>query len=688
MNEQEKQRGKGYLEDYVRQHLKKSKGQLYQCPLCGSGSHGGKDSDGAFSLYPKGENTEWKCHACQEGGDIFTLVEKMEHLSITEAFQRVADLYQLENSFSKRNQYEEGGRRKDREEKKKGKGKVTDFSVYLGNCAKALMKQGEEEEGAKAYLRKRGILEETMTRFGLGRDGVYVTIPYNRQGTFFTKRNTNPNAEVGQRHRKPSNGGEEPVFNEYVLYQGENQPIFVVEGALCAISIMQEGGQAISVGGTGTDKLKKALEKKDCGNILVLAMDNDKAGQVAQEGLEAYLAQKKQPYICYNVAGEWKDPNESLQEDAQGLRDRIAVITSMSERELVEKAEEKGREEARRRVEAYEDSYSTTSFIQDFIDGIAQRAETSFISTGFPQLDQVLDGGLYEGLYVVGAISSLGKTTFSLQIADHIARSGRDVLYFSLEMARSEIIAKSISRGTLEVVMETGGRVSMVKTTRGITTGRRWSLYSKEEKELIRRAIERYGAYAKHLYIFEGIGNIGVKEVVERVREHIEITGNIPVVVIDYLQILSPYNERATDKQNTDKATLELKKMSRDYKIPVWAISSFNRENYTQPVNTTSFKESGAIEYSSDVLIGLQYTGMDYEEGEKESERLSRIRQGQKIREEEAKKGNGIGVEVKVLKNRNGGKGKTSMEYFPMFNFFKELPEDSGRKTTQKVKRL
>ena len=47
--------------------------------------------------------------------------------------------------------------------------------------------------------------------------------------------------------------------------------------------------------------------------------------------------------------------------------------------------------------------------------------------------------------------------------------------------------------------------------------------------------------------------------------------------------------------------------------MPIVGISSFNRENYTAPVNLSSFKESGSIEYSSDVLIGLQYDGMDYE---------------------------------------------------------------------------
>ena len=51
--------------------------------------------------------------------------------------------------------------------------------------------------------------------------------------------------------------------------------------------------------------------------------------------------------------------------------------------------------------------------------------------------------------------------------------------------------------------------------------------------------------------------------------------GTNPVVIIDYLQILAPTDIRATDKQNTDKAVLELKRISRDYSVPIIGISSF-----------------------------------------------------------------------------------------------------------------
>jgi len=216
---------------------------------------------------------------------------------------------------------------------------------------------------------------------------------------------------------------------------------------------------------------------------------------------------------------------------------------------------------------------------------------------------------------------------------------------------------------------------SAAKTTRGITTGKRYAGYSDKEIALIGNATKEYAAIGRHLWIKEGIGNVGAEQVREAVKRHISLIGQRPVIVIDYLQILAPYEIRATDKQNTDKAVLELKRISRDYKIPVIGISSFNRDNYTAPVNMAAFKESGAIEYSSDVLIGLQYTGMDYQEGEADKAREKRIRELIKSNEAAAKEGKGQEIDLKVLKNRNGAKGMSEpLTFYPMFNCFVEHP--------------
>ena len=68
------------------------------------------------------------------------------------------------------------------------------------------------------------------------------------------------------------------------------------------------------------------------------------------------------------------------------------------------------------------------------------------IKTGFPQLDELLGGGLAPGLVVLGGQPGVGKSTFCLQLAENVAESGIPVLYFSFEMQERQIAAKSISR--------------------------------------------------------------------------------------------------------------------------------------------------------------------------------------------------------------------------------------------------
>ena len=262
----------------------------------------------------------------------------------------------------------------------------------------------------------------------------------------------------------------------------------------------------------------------------------------------------------------------------------------------------------------------------------------------------------------IGAISSLGKTTFALQIADQIAAAGNDVLIFSLEMSRNEMIAKSLSRLTAKITIDNHGDIRNAKTTRGIMTGKRYAAYNQTEKQLINAAVQEYAKIAgdtlnPRISIIEAMGTVGADQVKEQVEKYIKHTGKKPVVIIDYLQILAPHNEKSTDKQNTDYAILNLKRLSRDHKIPVIVISSFNRENYSVKVAMQAFKESGAIEYSTDVLIGLQLKGT----GESNFD------------VDEAKAKHPREIEAVILKNRNGVTGKKiSYNYYTMFNYFSE----------------
>ena len=90
---------------------------------------------------------------------------------------------------------------------------------------------------------------------------------------------------------------------------------------------------------------------------------------------------------------------------------------------------------------------NTTDTLQDYLSYIQDDTQVKKIRTGFDKLDNLLNGGLPNGLITLGAIPSLGKTTFALQVADNMASmENTKVLLFSLEMTRFDIISKSLSR--------------------------------------------------------------------------------------------------------------------------------------------------------------------------------------------------------------------------------------------------
>lgn len=307
----------------------------------------------------------------------------------------------------------------------------------------------------------------------------------------------------------------------------------------------------------------------------------------------------------------------------------------------------------------YRKNFSTAATIDNFRDVINSTANTPPIPTGFEGLDNILSGGLHEGLISIGAMTSLGKTTFCMQIADHIAANGQDVMIFSLEMSKNELISKSISRITYEKVRSQGLPISNAKTQLGITDGSRYSKYSENEKTLINEAISEYTSkVAQHLYIYESVADMTVKQINEIIENHYENNKEYPVVIIDYLQLLQHDDKyiNSNDKLRTDVNITSLKRISRDYKIPILVISSFNRMSYDKDITLSAFKESGGIEYSSDIIIGLQQT----------SERpLARSELTERI------------IKLSVLKNRQGKKDESIiLRYQPAFNYYIEGESD------------
>jgi replicative DNA helicase len=183
--------------------------------------------------------------------------------------------------------------------------------------------------------------------------------------------------------------------------------------------------------------------------------------------------------------------------------------------------------------------------------------------------------------------------------------------------------------------------------------------------EITLKAIDEYSnKIATNEIIEECDFTFNIETIKSYIQDYIATTNERPTIIIDYLQILAPSNPKFTDKQQVDYNITSLKKLSRDFKIPIIAISSFNRMNYTQTASFEAFKESGGIEYTADVLLTMQLKILSDEKTHTNDE----IREAKKKLPRE--------VQLVCLKNRNGKSNFTiNYDFNPVFNSFKEQPK-------------
>ena len=644
------------------QELQRAKKEGYICPICGSG--GGSKGTGITTKDGGAHYTCWRgCFTNASPVDILAQIAGIDPKDNKAAIENACKHFGIDTSYYSIGALERIKRTEKDQKQTAEPAAAPDFESWH----KALMSFPDGEANkALNYLASRHIKSLPMIgQYKLGyaelNGNEYIIFPTGPSS--YNARNINKGSE--NRYYK-TKGQPSEIFNIAALDNAQ-EAVFITEGEIDALSFIEIGYQAIGLGGLGN--LKKAIERARQAAFkypLIIALDNDESGIKAQEALQneadIYLY-KPDLKALYNGK---KDANEALVDHHFSFEEDVKAVfneATASQAALADEARQKAIEQIQK---------DSVAAAQELFEQTIERNKTApFIPTGYKDLDGLLDGGLFAGLYIIGAISSLGKTTFCIQMADQIAYKGQDVLIFSLEMSKVELMAKSISRLTSEYDQIKYNSLNDAKTTRGILTGGRGQNYSEAEKDVIAAAKDHYFRnVAPHLFIYEGVGTIGARQVRERVKNFTELTGKAPVVIIDYLQILAaPEDKYLTDKQAIDQNVMELKRISRDYEIPVIGVSSFNRENYNAPVNMTAFKESGAIEYSSDVLIGLQYKEMK-ELGEDPKANKNKAAEIFNQINEKAAKREPIAVQVKVLKNRNGRKGEVDIAFLPLFNRF------------------
>lgn len=616
---------RGHLRDYVESVTPRSpKGGrfAYVCPLCGSGT--GPKGTGAFMLDPSKDCTTWHCFSCDRGGDLFDLIGLMDGIDSRADFPRI--LGEAREMFGRGlNVDSRAVSVRPRGIHAKPAEPERDYSAYLTECRAAV-------DGGMAYLQGRGFTAETVARFNLGYDAAQnaITIPVNNSRHCYAARCIAPDAP----HRYKSHGHLD-MFNVADLYKGE--PCFVVEGQFDAMSVVQAGGRAVAIMGSNVNALYRQLEQRKPGAALIIAMDADEPGRKKAADMAARLDALKIPHVTATWTVEGKDANERLVSDREGFgRDVAANVARAAE--------------SAHSVGTVAD-YLSTIFRADIARGMGDTTPT-----GFSGLDDKLAGGLHAGVYVLGAVPSLGKTSLAWQIADNIAAGGRPVVFYSLEMSRFEMVSKAISRHAVDVC-----GVVCAPSALDMRMGR--------QPVTVDKAAQAFAASsASNLTVVEGGLDLTVSGICYDVAQRLN-DGMNPVVFVDYLQILRSGDPRtdADDKRRTDEAMRQLKQLSAAHGLVVVVVSSLNRSNYGESTSFESFKESGGIEYTADVILGLQLRCLT-EPGYRAADTS-----GKRELVEAEKQATPRRLRLLCLKNRSGLTGwNIDLDYFPRCDLFRE----------------
>lgn len=470
------------------------------------------------------------------------------------------------------------------------------------------------------YFTARGLSEKTVRRFGLCVKNGYAVLPvFDSMGVCRSVcwRAVDPQTEP----RYQNSRGAMQLWNIAALHAADGTPVFVTEGIFDALSLEELGFHAVALcGAANVGRLLQALEKDlpaGWPQKIFLAGDADEAGQRMNETLREQLTARGIDCAVLAPPDGCKDMNEAL------IKNRAALQAACEALQMAHGAGD------------------APTLEDEFLAYLERRSRVAVGATGLSGLDRALDGGLHTGLTVLGAVSSMGKTSLMLQIADTLAAAGRSVLFVTIEMSRMELLAKSAVRGTNERALPLlDGKLSPEKTRRLIAayrekTGGRVELWEPE------------APLTPDL----------LKEKAENFCENHEA----PVLFLDYLQLVAPSRPGMTEKQTADAAVAALKQLARRYDMPVVAASSLNREAYrpgSADPGMSAFKESGSVEYSADLLLLLKYRT----DADKERQDVPRR------------------LALTVLKNRFGRTGENiPLDYEPEKEIFRDAANKPAR---------
>ena len=340
---------------------------------------------------------------------------------------------------------------------------------------------------------------------------------------------------------------------------------------------------------------------------------------------DSHLAIVKEKHILRNIIKSCTESITTAYDDPEDVQEFLDSVEQkvLEIRESAETNEEMNVKSAVVEVMKY---------LEEFLAG--DRGITG-MTTGYPELDKMCNGLKAPDMFVIAARPSMGKTSFMMNVVEHIAiSSGKPAMVFSCEMSTVQIVQRLVfSRA----------RFQFQKLTKGYQP-------NKGDLERIKQASAEISS--SKLFIDDTAG-ISINDLRAKARRKHRDEG-ISVIAIDYLQLMKSTSKQATNSREREIAEISggLKALAKELNVPVIVLAQLNRGPEGRTGSSlgvprmSDLRESGSIEQDAD-MVGLLYRKVYYAENQEDRE------------EDDGE------AELVLAKNRNGPTGSIPLTFIP-----------------------
>jgi replicative DNA helicase len=393
------------------------------------------------------------------------------------------------------------------------------------------------------------------------------------------------------------------------------------------------------------DKMVVLSERGDAIDFITLKEELSRAGELDEIGGPAYIASLadgvprsanveyyarivKEKATLRNLI---HSANKILIEAYEGEQEPDLLLDE-AERAIFAIAEDRIRAGFVPLRDLVQDSFATIEKLQQ------HKGLVTGVPSGFVDLDEMTSGLQPSDLVLVAARPSMGKTSFVLNIAQHVGTStDMTVGFFSLEMSKEQLFMRMLT---------SEARIDAHRFRSGYLS----------EKDYGRLSLA-HGTLAEARVYIDDTASIGVLEMRAKARR-LQAEHGLHLLIIDYIQLMTGRGRFESRQQELATISRSLKGLAKELRVPIVALSQLSRATETRSDHRpqlSDLRESGALEQDADVVMFIF------------REEQYRTDDGQPNTEAE-----GV-AEIIVGKQRNGPTGSVKLAFVKEHTRFENL---------------